>query len=171
MSNFAPKPQPRLSNYKANKPQVSRLRIRIRRIGVGALGALVITLLTFTGFAVNRMQTDQLDFATAASDVARQIGLGPVVAMAEDFYYQSFGAPKVGGQPTDPAAFNGASNSNWGKRLVGKTSANPPQNFSKWPAASAPTTVPDRIPTLVAPKPNEGVWVPTKITANGVTAV
>ena len=171
MSNFSNDQQPRLANYKRAKKPISRTRFRVRRIGVGSLGALVLTLLTFTGFTINRMQTDQLDFATAASDVAREIGLGTVVAMAEDFYYQSFGAPKVGGQPTEPAAFNGAANSNWGKRLVGKASANPPQNFSKWPAASAPSNVPDRIPTLVAPKPNEGVWVPTKITVNGVTAV
>jgi len=151
------------------KKERSPLVKRIRKIGFSALGAFGAFALMFTGLTVNRAQTQQMDFVTAASDVGRQMGLGPLVAFAEDIYYQSIGAPPIGGKPKDSASFDGQTT--WGNRKVGKVAVHPKKVFKKWPAATFPSDLPARVPGPVAPEPMEGIWVPTKIAVNGVTAV
>jgi hypothetical protein len=159
---------PRLAKNRSRKNR-SPLVKRIRKIGFRALGSFGAFLLIFVGISVNESRTHQTDLVTAASDVGRQMGLGPLVALAEDIYYQSIGAPPIGGKPKDSASFDGKTS--WGNRKVGKVAAHPKQVFRKWPAATFPSNLPPRVASPVAPTPMEGVWVPTKIAVNGVTAV
>ena len=157
-------------HYKKRKP-VTRLRFIIRRI-VAAAAAVALVMGVVFGFAVaDRMRSQQLDLLTAISDVARDNNLGPVVAIAENIYYGVLNAPKVGGNPTGPASFDGSTRGTTGNGLIGKVSAHPKANFAAWGAANSPSKLPESLVSPVAPTKLEGQWIPTKIAVNGVTAM
>lgn len=100
-----------------------------------------------------------------AATWARDHGLGPVVAVAEDFYYEHIETVPVGGEPTESADFGdtGVAAPVTGKPAKGEPVVPvvdhlaPPANLTS-PAAGAPLK-------------NEGVWQPTKATVAGVPAV
>ncbi len=137
-----------------------------------ALAAVFLVICgVFTFAVVDRMKTQQLDFVSAAADVARDNNLGPLVAAAENFYYGTLHTPKVGGTPKAPAGFDGTVRTSTDGRPVGKVSAQPLANNKDWGPAQTPSALPDRVTSPTKYLPGEGVWVPTKIVVNGVTAV
>jgi hypothetical protein len=156
------------------KPQGRRARRKRGLLGklFLAFSVAVLAVLTIFGFAVvDRMKTQQLDFLTAAADVARDNNLGPLVAMAENFYYGSINAPKVGGTPTLAAGFDGSTRTSSDAKPVGLVSKHPKANLKSWGPAQSPSNLPPSLISPVAPLPGEGVWMPTKIAVNGITAM
>ena len=137
-----------------------------------AIGSLVAIFATVFGLAVaDRMKTQQLDFITAVSDIARENNLGPVVAFAENIYYGYINVPKVGGTPTLSTGFDGSTRTSTSDKPVGKVSLHPIANLKAWGPARSPSNLPPRVESPVSPLPGEGVWAPTKIAVNGFTAV
>lgn len=165
------RPAARGGKPKRRRDPVSRTRIFFRRILVLFVASVLVIGGLFGVAVADRMRTQQLDFFTAASDIARDNNLGPLVAMAENFYYGVLNPPKVGGRPTAPAAFDGSTRGNYGNGVVGKVLAHPVANQKIWGAAISPSKLPPRLTSPVGYTQNEGVWVPTKIAVNGVTAI
>jgi len=149
-----------------------RGRKRIISKILGGLLLVVIGLSTVFGFAVaDRMKTQQLDFLTAASDIARENNFGPLVAMAENIYYGYLNVPKVGGTPTLAAEFDGSTRTSSNGKPVARVSKHPKANLKVWGPARGVSTLPPRLQSPVSALPGEGVWVPTKIVVNGYTAM
>jgi hypothetical protein len=135
------------------------------------LAGLVAVSTVFVFATVDRMKTQQLNFFSAAADVARDNNLGTLVAMAENFYYGTVNAPKIGGKPKTAAGFDGSVRNSVDGKPVGKVGLHPLANVKAWGAAVTPLAMPERVPSPVKYLPGEGVWVPTKIVVNGMTAV
>jgi cell division septation protein DedD len=78
---------------------------RALKVGFTTVSVLLVLLLIFAGVRVVRYNEDWL---TAGATVARENGLGVVVAAVEDVYYGHIKVAAVGGTPTGGADFGGA---------------------------------------------------------------
>jgi len=150
---------------------MTRKRRPLRKIFLAIVGLLLVVAGIFTVAVFDRMKTQQLDFVSAAADVARDNNLGPLVAMAENFYYGTLHTPVVGGKPKVAAGFDGSLRDSTNGKPVGVVSKDPLVNFKAWGPAVTPLAVPERVSSPAKALPGEGVWIPTKIAVNGVTAV
>jgi hypothetical protein len=158
----------------AKGPKHLRRRVRRRILSkfVLAFFVAIVALSTVFGFAVaDRMKSQQLDLLTAASDVARENNLGPVVAIAENIYYGYLNVPKVGGTPTLAAGFDGSTATTSNRNPVARVGKNPAALLKLWGPASGVSALPPRVQSPVSALPGEGVWMPTKIVVNGYTAM
>ena len=108
---------------------------RALKVGFTAVSVLLALLLIFAGIRVVRYNEDLL---TAGATVARENGLGVVVAAVEDFYYGHIKVPAVGGTPTSGAGFDGEP----------IASASPTES-----ATSTPSATPSASP-IQSPKPS-----------------
>jgi len=107
----------------------------------------------------------------AASEVARDWGLNPLVAVAENFYYGYLNPAKIGGTPAEAATFDGTSGNGANPRYVSKFSANPKANIAVFGPATEPQLLPNSLVSPVKALPGEGKWRPTKIVVNGASAI
>ena len=129
--------------------------------------------IAFTFATLGRAHESNEDIMMAASEVARDWGLNPLVAVSENFYYGYLNPPKIGGEPSGPAYFDGGVTSTPG--ASGKTGhsirPHPKANIAAFGFAKRPLEVPAPLVSPVSPMPGEGDWVPTKIMVNGKPAI
>lgn len=130
----------------------------------GALIACVALGLVVSGFALDRVVRYKEDALTAYATIARENGMGVLVAIAEDIYYGYIHTPKVGGDASLATDFAGDSS-------TGEKFELPDANNTTWGPALAPSSVPDRVESPVTPKAGEGLWMGTRIVVNGSTAI
>ena len=137
---------------------------RALTVFASVIGVLLSVLTIFAGIRVVR---DKEDWLTAGATVARENGLGVVVAALEDIYFGYIKVPVVGGTPTDGATFG----------ADGETPAASPATsasvafVSEWGPALTPSEVPPVVMSPVTPLKDEGQWLPTLIKVNGSTAI
>jgi hypothetical protein len=141
---------------------------RVLSATLGAAGILVLILAIFAGFRVVR---DKEDWLTAGATVARENGLGVVVAAVEDIYYGYIKVPLVGGTPTSGAQFGGGGDSSPTATQTATATFAPLAFVSAWGPALSPSEVPPPVSTPVDPVADEGQWQPTLIKVNGTTAI
>lgn len=133
--------------------------------GVQAVLVLgVVVGLAGSGLALNRIVRYEEDALTAYATVARENGMGVLVAIAEDVYYGYLHTPTVGGDATLADDFEG-------DNATGVSIDVPDANNAAWGVALSPSEVPDRVESPVTPKAGEGIWVGTRIVVNGSTAI
>ena len=153
-------------HYTAKK-YLTKNRRSFRRIGWSALAVTVIFGVFVSSLTLDRVLRKQEDFMTASATVLRESGFGVAVAFAEDIYYNYLNPPKVGGEPT---VGPNADDSNESAKMNALQPAIIANNLA-WGVAQAPSLVPDRLVSPVAPMFGEGEWKPTKILVNGNTAI
>jgi hypothetical protein len=144
-------------------------RVRGRRLVV-RVAIAVLLIVEVGGYSIAtgvRMVQQGENLPTAAAEVARDSGFSPVVATFENLYYQYINPPKVGGNPTGTAAFDGGKAKASDKLAV----VAPKSNFAAWGPALVTNKKPARLASPLPYKPGEGFWYPTKIVVNGATAV
>ncbi len=143
----------------------------VRQTMVSLLGILILLGGGFLANSAIIAARDGEDLVGTVVTQARELGLGPVVATIENFYYQYIERPVVGGTPSEAANFGGAtaaSSPTPSTSYKPATIANEPQ----WGVASPASTLPPQVSTPAqTPMPDEGIWEPTKIQVNGSTAV
>jgi len=136
--------------------------------GFAAVGAAAgIGVLIVAVFAGVRVVRDKEDWLTATATVARENGLGVVVAAAEDLYYGYIKVPMIGGTPNGGAQFGGGSDST----PTSQPTAASVTYVDAWGPALSPSVVPDALTTPVTPLPDEGKWQSTLIKVNGSIAI
>ena len=142
---------------------------RLIKLALKLAGALLaVLLLVYTGAVGIRMVQQTEDFPTAAAEVMRDAGFSPVVATIENIYYGYINPPKVGGNPTGGALFDGGSAGSGSNAVIKKI---PKANFASWGPAQEPSKLPSRLRSPVPYEAHEGEWIATKIKVNGATAV
>ncbi len=148
-----------------------RIAKTLRQTLVSLLAALVLLGGGFLANSAIIAARDGEDLVGTAVTQARELGLGPVVATLENFYYQYIERPVVGGTPSEAANFDGG---NGGPTPTPTATYKPATiaNEPQWGLAQAPTMMPPQVSTPAqTPMPDEGIWEPTKIQVNGSTAV
>jgi len=142
-----------------------------------ALGLVATMLSVFVGWSIafiaasiSRASTSHEEVLMASSEVARDWGLNPLVAMAENLYYGVLNPPKVGGTPAQPAAFDPAAKIAKA-RYVSPHQKHPKAYIAAFGPADQPLAVPPTLTSPVTPLPGEGKWLPTKIVVNGAPAI
>jgi hypothetical protein len=126
---------------------------------------------SFAVATYQRATSQQEDTMMAASEVARDWGLNPLVAVAENIYYGYLNPAKVGGTPAEAAGFDDKTTSPTGPRDVSNVSATPEANIPAFGPAAEPQQLPNSLVSPVDPLPGEGKWRPTRIVVNGATAI
>ena len=155
----------------AAKAVRSALLKNIRFAGISLLALVGIGVGSFAFATYQRATSQQEDTMMAASEVARDWGLNPLVAVAENIYYGYLNPAKVGGTPAEAAGFDDKPNSPNVPRDVSKVSPTPEANIPEFGPATEPQQLPEPLTSPVKPLPGEGKWRPTKIVVNGATAI
>lgn len=130
-----------------------------------AFVACLALAVVISAMALNRVVRYKEDALTAYATVARENGMGVLVAIAEDIYYGYLHTPEVGGDGTLAQDFTGDDTTS------GVVEDLPEANNSLWGPALTPSEVPDRVASPVTPKAGEGIWVGSRIVVNGSTAI
>lgn len=137
-------------------------------ISVKVVALWLLIWLTSTGMRIGYLV--EFKFETpleATAVVARESGLGVPLAAIEDYYYQVLNAPKKGGKPNQQALLKlGYSPKVQVPRLKNPAAINP-----AWGTAAQPMRLPTLVKSPTTPLPGEGIWQPTKIMVNGLSAV
>ncbi len=147
---------------------VTRTRFIVRRVLVGLLALAAIAVVWFGfSFAPYVRGSQGEPTSVLLAEWGRDNHLGPIVANAENFYYDHFATVPVGGKPT-------------GSAVVAQPSVSAPGVISPTPTpgvSTAPVVVhahlnpPANITPPVTPIPDEGVWQPVGSKVDGLNAV
>ena len=159
------------SAAKAEKPPRSELVKNIRFASAALLVIVASCVGSFSFATFQRASSQNEDTMMAASEVARDWGLNPLVAMAENIYYGYLNPPKVGGTPAQPAAFDGSVDPTGNPTSVAKPVRTPKTNIAAFGPATEPMQVPKTLTSPVKRLPGEGRWIATRIVVNGSAAI
>jgi hypothetical protein len=149
------------------KHSVGEVRYFVAR-GSQLIAAVAVILVgSFVFQVAQRAQQTQEDPILATADVARDLGLGELVATIENLYYGQLNPAKVGGVPNVPIFANPL----LGGEQSATASTNARANVPAWGAAQLPSAKPSRVHSPAKPALSfEGDWLPTKIVVNGQVA-
>jgi hypothetical protein len=150
---------------------------RVRKSAIILLAAVVaVVAANVANFGIQtdlRAQSAHEDIGLAAADVGRDLGYGPLMALAEDFYYQVINPAAVGGKPSGGAVFGKVVPKVTASISASATPANNTlANNPEWGPANGQSAPPANVVSPASKAlSGEGVWQPTKILVNGQVAV
>jgi|GEM_PF-727502 len=153
--------------------KVGEVQHRIKRALQVLAAAAVVLIGSFAIQVQQRAQQTQEDPILATADVARDLGMGQLVATLENYYYGQLNPAKVGGKPSEPVTVKSLVGTETENGLGSQSPATSTAvaNIKAWGGALAPSQIPARVISPASPAlPGEGQWLPTKLVVNGHVA-